>query len=189
MCSAVCTNRLTQKAVQIELEIFQTKSRGLGVRTLNEILKGKYISEYCGEIISYKEAKERTSMIVGQNENNYLLVIKEHSGENKVLKTHIDASKQGNVARFMNHSCESNMELVPVRDNTPVPRLCLFAARNIKVGEELTFNYGDGGSYNNTNYDASLMNETKMELRKECLCGASTCLKYLPFDECLFIDV
>ncbi len=47
---------------------------------------------------------------------------------NASLRTTIDATQKGNIARFFNHSCQPNLELVIVR--TPgqlLPRVALFA--------------------------------------------------------------
>ncbi|XP_028407441.1 histone-lysine N-methyltransferase SETMAR-like [Dendronephthya gigantea] len=186
-CSATCRNRVTQQGITVRLEIIQTSKRGLGVRTLEPIPKQNFIAEYCGEIISYKEAKRRTASRTGKTESNYLLVLKEHISEGNVLRTHIDATDVGNVARFMNHSCQPNMTMFPVRINSPVPRLCLFSSRDIVNGEELTFSYGDASctsaDYGEVEKNLHLNFET---LRTKCLCEADQCAGFLPFDDCLY---
>ena len=181
-CQEGCINRLTQKIPPTQLEIFQTKDKGLAVRTLQPILKAQYISEYSGELVSHNEAKLRVSRMK-KEDNNYLLVLKEHVAEDKVLKTHIDATRQGNVTRFMNHSCEPNMDIVPVRVNVPVPKLCLFSIRNIECGEELTFHYNGKRNPNDGNSRSVKDNITSS---RKCLCGTNSCSGYLPFDECLY---
>ncbi len=50
----------------------------------------------------------------------------------------IDGSKQGNEARFINHSCEPNCEAVNYDDE----EIWIEAVRDIEPGEELTYNYG-----------------------------------------------
>lgn len=52
----------------------------------------------------------------------------------------IDASSMGNIARFINHSCNPNstVEMWIVDEE---PRLAIFAKNQIASGEELTFNY------------------------------------------------
>ena len=58
----------------------------------------------------------------------------------------IDANYKGNEARWINHSCEPNCEAVHGRDdegkNRKQDRVLIEAIRNIKPGEELTYNYG-----------------------------------------------
>jgi len=52
----------------------------------------------------------------------------------------IDACRMGNAGRFMNHSCEPNCETQKwvVKGDL---RVGFFALKNIRAGEELTFNY------------------------------------------------
>lgn len=189
-CPANCINRLSQQGVTIKLQVFQTEKKGLGVRTLQSIPKDRFVCEYSGEIISYGEAKLRTKKS-GKTGKNYLLVLKEHVTGGKVLRTHIDATAHGNVARFMNHSCEPNMHTFPVRVNSPVPRLCLIASRDIDLGEELTFSYGDTAceddqNQTNAHQNGKHKNRAFLMPRTNCLCGSRNCTGYLPFDECLY---
>lgn len=154
---------------------------------MEPIPKQHFIAEYSGEIISYKEAKRRTASRTSKAESNYLLVLKEHISDGKVLRTHIDATDFGNVARFMNHSCQPNMTMLPVRINTPVPRLCLFSSRDIVNGEELTFSYGDASCMEGDNdEDKKNLHPNFQTLRTKCLCETNRCAGYLPFDDCLY---
>lgn len=52
----------------------------------------------------------------------------------------IDANFYGNVSRFFNHSCSSN--IVPVRvyfehQDLRFPKIAFFASRDIEAGEEI----------------------------------------------------
>ena len=100
-----------------------------------------------------------------------LIVIREHLPSRKAcLRVNIDATKVGNVARFINHSCDGgNLHPVLVRSSgSLLPRLCFFAARDIVEGEELTFSYGDA------------------RVRPKgllCFCGSSGCCGVLPSEE------
>ncbi|KAH0454287.1 hypothetical protein IEQ34_016211 [Dendrobium chrysotoxum] len=100
-----------------------------------------------------------------------LLVVREHLPSGKAcLRVNIDATKIGNVARFINHSCDGgNLTVVLVRNSGSfLPRLCFFAAVDISEGEELTFSYGD------------------THLRPNglpCFCGKEACMGVLPSEE------
>ncbi|KAK8961288.1 Histone-lysine N-methyltransferase SUVR3 [Platanthera guangdongensis] len=100
-----------------------------------------------------------------------LLVVREHLPSGKAcLRVNIDATNIGNVARFINHSCDGgNLMAVLVRNSGSfLPRLCFFAALDISEGEELTFSYGDA------------------RLRRKdspCFCGKEACLRFLPSEE------
>ncbi|KAJ8306755.1 hypothetical protein KUTeg_015692, partial [Tegillarca granosa] len=99
--------------------------KGRGVRTGKKIFKGEYLCTYFGKYIS----KERGEELEEEN------------------STGIDASEEPNegplLGRLVNHGRgqEQNCTMKKVRiDNKPY--LCLFAIRNIEVGEELLYNYG-----------------------------------------------
>ncbi|KAM3571346.1 hypothetical protein VYU27_006610 [Nannochloropsis oceanica] len=98
-----------------------------------------------------------------QEQHNYLLTLLEE-GSCFLLRTSLDATQKGNVSRFFNHSCAPNLKIACVRDGGLLPRLCLFTSREVKVGEELTFAYGEGRS----------------EGQRVCRCGARECQGFLP---------
>ncbi|XP_058629278.1 histone-lysine N-methyltransferase SETDB2 [Onychostoma macrolepis] len=55
---------------------------------------------------------------------------------------YLDASKEGNVARFFNHSCEPNLFLQNVFTDTHDPQfplIAFFTSRSVKAGSELTW--------------------------------------------------
>ncbi|KAK0525990.1 hypothetical protein OC835_001882 [Tilletia horrida] len=58
----------------------------------------------------------------------------------------VDAGLWGNLARYINHSCDPNLATYAVHygrraGHIPQPFLCLFAITDIRAGEELTFSY------------------------------------------------
>src|SRR3546814_10254760 len=57
----------------------------------------------------------------------------------------IDANAEGNIARWINHSCKPNCEAV-IEENPKgkahKDKVFIEAIRAIKPGEELTYNYG-----------------------------------------------
>jgi SET domain-containing protein len=54
-----------------------------------------------------------------------------------------DAAVDGNIARFINHACRPNCYTEVVRDT-----IWIRAARNIRRGEELTYDYSTDGDGN-----------------------------------------
>jgi histone-lysine N-methyltransferase SETMAR len=63
------------------------------------------------------------------------------------VRLNVDATRVGNVARFINHACDGG-NLLPclVRAaGSVIPRLVLFARRDIPNGEELRYSYGSCG--------------------------------------------
>ncbi|EDV25202.1 uncharacterized protein TRIADDRAFT_26103, partial [Trichoplax adhaerens] len=179
LCSIYCWNRVVQLGSSAKLECFKTQSKGLGVRTTDKLIAGQFVCEYLGQVVSVHEAKSRFSQS-DLTKPNYLLVLREHItnfSNPHILITCIDATKFGNIARFINHSCSPNLLAIAVRINTNVPHLAFFAKRDIAPNEELTFDYAGG-------YRDNYKQETSHGIK--CLCQSETCFGYLPYDQMLF---
>src|SRR5256884_7155822 len=94
---------------------------GLGLFATKPIPKGTKIIEYVGPRISNEE--------VDKSNGKYFF------GVNKQWS--IDGSGRENIARYANHSCGPNAEAIVTRG-----RIWIWSKRNIKAGEEITYNYG-----------------------------------------------
>jgi SET domain-containing protein len=106
---------------KIQYSIRRTAT-GLGYFTLQSIPKGTKIIEYTGPLIANEEVEKRTG--------------KYFFGVN--TKWSIDGSPRSNTARYINHSCRPNAEaLISGR------RVWIYSRRNIKPGEEITYDYGE----------------------------------------------
>lgn len=187
-CSDACSNRVVQRGLRLSLEVYSTKNKGWGVRTLEAIPHGTFVCEYAGEVISFEEARRR-QLSQKSVENNYIIAVREHAGAGSITETFVDPAVVGNVGRFLNHSCRPNLLMQPVRVHSVVPRLALFTGRNIDVQEELTFDYSGGysnqppGELLSTQSDAAIqVRRTDGLQRKECHCGANNCVEFLPLD-------
>ncbi|XP_019078091.1 histone-lysine N-methyltransferase, H3 lysine-9 specific SUVH4 isoform X2 [Vitis vinifera] len=190
-CGPNCLNRTSQQGIKYHLEVFRTKEKGWGVRTLDFIPSGSPVCEYIGEL-------KRTKDINDVFDNDYIFEIDcwqtMHGigGREKRLKdvqipVHnnvdniddmpeycIDARKTGSVSRFVNHSCEPNLFVQCVlssHHDLELAQVVLFAAENITPSQELTYDYGyilDGV----VGPDGNIK-----ELA--CRCGAASCSKRL----------
>jgi uncharacterized protein len=96
-------------------------SAGLGLFAVEAIPKGKCIIEYKGRRIS--EAESYTSR------SKYLFEI--------TKKKTIDGTARSNIARYINHACKPNSEIEIYKQ-----RVYVFSKKNIKPGEELSYDYG-----------------------------------------------
>lgn len=105
---------------------------GWGVYAGEAITKNSRIVDYAGEIITWKES-DRREEVYGAKGLVWCFVLK-HG------KWCVDAKYGGNIARFVNHSCTPNCYTQVIRDV-----IWIRAARNIKKGEELTYDYETGG--------------------------------------------
>ncbi|GLH06500.1 Probable histone-lysine N-methyltransferase Mes-4 [Gryllus bimaculatus] len=151
-----CGNQCFVKRQYPPLEPFRTESRGWGLRALKNLHKGEFVIEYVGEMIDEAEYRRRLDdKHKEKDENYYFLTIDNH----RLL----DAGPKGNVARFMNHSCQPNCETQKWTVNGDT-RVGLFALQDIPKGEELTFNYNL---------------ECVGPDKKPCMCGAPNCSGYI----------
>ncbi|GLU13667.1 hypothetical protein SLE2022_302870 [Rubroshorea leprosula] len=166
-CKRTCPNRVLQNGVRVKLEVFKTKNKGWGVRAGETILRGTFVCEYVGEILDEHEANKRFTRY-GREDCSYMYNIDSHNndmsrlieGQNRFV---IDATKCGNVSRFINHSCSPNLvnhQVLVESMDCHRAHIGLYASQDIALGEELTcdFRYellpGDG---------------------YPCQCGASKC--------------
>ncbi|KAF2131957.1 SET domain-containing protein [Dothidotthia symphoricarpi CBS 119687] len=134
------------------VEVLETDERGYGVRAMRTFEPHQIIVEYAGEIITQHECERRMKHVYKKDKCYYLM-----SFDNKMI---IDATR-GTIARFVNHSCEPNCEMIKWTVGGE-PRMALFAgSRGIMTGEELTYDY---------NFDPFSQKNIQA-----CRCGTESC--------------
>lgn len=108
----------TKKSTNVKVK---RSSAGLGLFALAPILKNKTIIEYIGK---------RVPTSTGDTlDNRYIF--------NVNSRIDIDGSPRYNTARYINHSCRPNSDAINRKG-----RIFIVSRRNIKEGEEITYNYG-----------------------------------------------
>jgi len=186
-CGPDCVNRVVQKGRKHKLAIFRTDNGcGWGVKALENIKTGSFVVEYVGEVISNEEAEERGKKYDAEG-RTYLFDLDFNLGDENLYT--VDAAFYGNLSHFINHSCDPNLSIFNVYINNldpNMPQLCLFARRDIKRGEQISFDYCQ--STGNTSQDEGpvvaspskrVQGEVSTEGRPECRCGAHNCRKVL----------
>ncbi|RVW48860.1 Histone-lysine N-methyltransferase ASHH1 [Vitis vinifera] len=152
-----------QKREYAKTKLFRAEGRGWGLLATENIKAGEFVMEYCGEVISRTEARGRSQVYVSQGlKDVYIIPLN--------ARECIDATKKGNLARFINHSCQPNCETMKW-SVLGEDRVGIFALRNISVGTELTY------SYNFEWYSGA---------KVRCLCGATRCSGFLGGKPCGF---
>ena len=133
-----------------------------GVFADDGIREGEMIIEYRGEIIENAVAEKREIEYErAKIGSDYMFRI-----DDFIV---CDATKQGNVARFINASCEPNCHTKIISiDGTK--RIAIYAKRDIVAGEELCYDYKFPLEYD----------EAK---RIPCLCRARDCRGYMNWDK------
>lgn len=109
----------------------RSRIAGWGVFATEPIPKNTRIIDYAGEKISSRESLRR--------EERYL-----KAGRIWCFKLNEryvrDAAVGGNLARYINHACRPNCYTQVIGD-----RIWIRASRNIRSGEELTYDYSTDG--------------------------------------------
>ncbi|KAM7472886.1 hypothetical protein LguiA_011069 [Lonicera macranthoides] len=152
-CSEMCTNRPFRKDKKIK--IVKTQLCGWGAVAAESIIKGDFVIEYIGEVINDALCEQRLWDMKHKGITNFYMC--------EIRKDFtIDATFKGNASRFLNHSCDPNcnLEKWQVEGET---RVGVFAARSIKVGEPLTYDY----------------RFVQFGPEVKCHCGARNCQGYL----------
>lgn len=133
---------------------------GNGVFAVASIRKGETIVEYKGRLMTHAQA-DRLYGDGADTGHTFLFTLNE--------RYIIDANRDGNTARWINHSCAPNCEaLVYEADdgNARHDRVMIEALRDIAPGEELTYNYG---------IVLDVPHTTRMKKLWACRCGAPGC--------------
>ena len=137
----------------------KSSKHGKGVFSTKEIKKNTKIIQYIGEKISKAEGDRRSALRIKRFLNSkktgsvYIFEL------NK--KYDIDGSIIKNKARYINHSCDPNCEVDIIRG-----KIWISSIRNIKKGEELTYDYGY--EFDKEDYKDHI-----------CKCGSRKCIGYI----------
>uniref|UniRef100_A0A7E4VCF3 Histone-lysine N-methyltransferase n=1 Tax=Panagrellus redivivus TaxID=6233 RepID=A0A7E4VCF3_PANRE len=148
------------KNMKVEWRAFVSLGRsgiaGFGLYAKRDIDMNQMVIEYVGEVIRSEICEIREKMYSQKNKGIYMFRI-----DSDYV---IDATMSGNLARYINHSCDPNCytQIVTI-DNDK--KIVIFAGRPIKAGEELTYDY------------QFELEDTEDKI--PCLCGAPNCVKWM----------
>ncbi|KAL2530257.1 Histone-lysine N-methyltransferase family member SUVH9 [Forsythia ovata] len=159
-CPPTCRNRVSQKGIRHQLEVFRSRETGWGVRSLDLIQAGSFICEYAGVVLTREQAQIFTM-------NGDCLVHPSRFAEKWAewgdlsqifsdyarpshpsippLDFSMDVSRMRNVACYMSHSSSPNVFVQLVlydHNNVSFPHLMVFAMENIPPMRELSLDYG-----------------------------------------------
>ncbi|RME55377.1 SET domain-containing protein-lysine N-methyltransferase [Candidatus Woesearchaeota archaeon] len=132
-----------------------------GVFASRDIAKGTKVIEYVGEKITKKEAEKRALKKLNKHKKNpdqgavYIFELNS--------RYDIDGDVPYNDAKYINHSCNPNCETQIINN-----RIWIVAIKDIKKGEEITYNYG---------YDLDSYKD------HPCKCGSKNCIGYILAEE------
>ncbi|KAL0323868.1 UNVERIFIED_CONTAM: Histone-lysine N-methyltransferase, H3 lysine-9 specific SUVH5 [Sesamum calycinum] len=176
-CPPTCYNRVSQRGIKFQLEIFKTESRGWGVRPLTSIPSGSFICEYAGELLEDKEAEQKIGndeylFDIGQNYGDSSLKSEDQANSVELMEEvgyTIDAAQYGNIGRFINHSCLPNLyaqNVIYDHDDKKMPHVMLLQWKYSPL-QELTYHY---------NYSVDQIRDSDGNIKvKKCYCGTAEC--------------
>ena len=119
-----------------KIERRQSSIHGNGVFATAPIAKGERIVRYKGKVRTHADVD---ADYAGQDETGHTFLFS--LGDEYVIDANID----GNVARWINHSCAPNCEATQVENakgKQHKDKVYIHALRDIAAGEELSYNYG-----------------------------------------------
>ncbi|XP_042059152.1 histone-lysine N-methyltransferase ASHH2-like [Salvia splendens] len=159
-CGELCSNQQFQKRTYAKLKWLRCGKKGFGLQSLQEISEGQFLIEYIGEVLDVHTHEARQKEYALQGHKHFYFMTLNGSEV-------IDACSKGNLGRFINHSCDPNCRTEKWMVNGEVC-VGLFAIRDIKKGEEVTFDY---------NYVRVFG-----AAAKKCVCGSPNCRGYIGGD-------
>lgn len=135
------------------LAVRRSGIHGRGVFACRPLREDETVCEYKGEIISEAEVERRyPENMDGPNHTFVFGVAYNHN---------IDGGAKGNIARWINHSCDPNCDTYE-KDK----RMFIRAIRDIRPGEELSYDYW---------IEAGERITKAVKARWPCFCGAKNC--------------
>ncbi|KAM0941952.1 putative [histone H3]-lysine(4) N-trimethyltransferase chromatin remodeling SET family [Dioscorea sansibarensis] len=159
-CPPSCPNRVSQKGLRHQLEVFRSKETGWGVRSLDVIRAGEFICEFTGKVRTEDqlEAVMRNggslvypSLFPGRwrEWGDISDVVGDHKPHRfssyMNLSFAMDVTRKRNVACYLSHSTRPNVFVQMVLHdhyNEMFPHLMVFAMENIPPLRELSIDYG-----------------------------------------------
>ena len=134
---------------------------GNGVFALTDIPKGTELVEYRGRRMTHT-AIDRKYADVPDNGHTFLFTLNDDYV--------IDANVDGNLARWINHSCKPNCQAVIEESedgDRRKDRVLIESIRPLRAGDELTYDYG---------IDVGERITPRLKQLWACRCGAPRCI-------------
>ncbi|XP_068567241.1 histone-lysine N-methyltransferase 2B isoform X2 [Cebidichthys violaceus] len=124
--------RHLEKISKEAVGVYRSEIHGRGLFCKRNIEAGEMVIEYAGTVIRSVLTDKREKYYDGKGIGCYMFRIDDFDV--------VDATMQGNAARFINHSCEPNCysRVINVDGRK---HIVIFALRKIYRGEELTYDY------------------------------------------------
>ncbi|VDO53110.1 unnamed protein product [Onchocerca flexuosa] len=122
------------------LEIFECQEKGRGIRTLRNFQKNEFVVEYKGEIIDMRLARIRERQYAEDDSIGSFMYFFKYQNKQYCVDATDETPYKG---RLINHSVIKPNLKTKVIELNESKHLILIAKRDIDIGEELLYDYGD----------------------------------------------
>jgi SET domain-containing protein len=150
------------QAAQKTVALRSSSIHAFGLVLVEPADTGELITEYVGELVRSSVANVRELRYERDYHGSGIASSYLFRLDDMMV---IDATSRGNLARFINHSCDPNC-IAKTMSLNGSKRIVMYAKRPIRSGEELT-------------YDYKFPTEKDPKKKIRCLCGQSNCRRYL----------
>ncbi|KAF1747990.1 hypothetical protein GCK72_024457 [Caenorhabditis remanei] len=191
-CNTSCSMRVLDVADEDHLEKFEarrrSKAKGFNCFAKKDIPAGSFIATFNGELAGADAVNRQTGakkyalLLIHHAEDEltdfyYETTFADDQYRTSLLKTcksdmWINPLTYGNCTRFLSHSCKPNTSFWRAFQGGISPadmRIYFVAERNIKAGEEITFDYGQLYKLKNCLCEACIKNKQEEKEAKEKL--------------------
>ncbi|XP_062590160.1 N-lysine methyltransferase KMT5A-like [Saccostrea cucullata] len=126
--------------VEEGLEVATLGEKGRGVVATRKFLRGDFVVEYAGDLIDLSTAKQREKEYSENPQFGCYMYYFVHKNRHYCIDA---TAESGRLGRLINHSKTSGNCHTKLTEINARPYLMLMASRDISVGEELLYDYGD----------------------------------------------
>ena len=130
------TGLLSSELLEAAVVVSDAGAKGMGAYAAEPLESGRWVGTYAGNLTTREEIIERYgggNALSASLRADYIFRIDD--------RVSIDAQNSSHFTRYLNHTENGSLAVAVDVDDV---RVDFYAARNIEVGEELTFDYGCG---------------------------------------------
>src|SRR5204862_6294306 len=124
---------MSRRVTLPRIVLLRSPIHGAGVFAAEPISKNTRIIDYAGELVRNRDSEAREERYLA---DGCIWVFRVNRAWSR------DAAVGGNIARFINHSCRPNCW---VEVDAKTKTICVRAAKAIRKGQELTYDYNTEG--------------------------------------------
>ncbi|XP_057209893.1 lysine methyltransferase 5Ab [Triplophysa rosa] len=130
---------LIKNNVEEGLKVKYIEGKGRGVFADRAFQRGQFVVEYHGELLEIDDAKEKESQYAQDPTTGCYMFYFRYLDKSYC----VDATKEtSRLGRLINHRKNGNLQ-PKIHDMNGEPHLIFLASRDLKVDEELLYDYGD----------------------------------------------